>query len=92
MAAFQSFAKSGDASKITGFSLDELREANYQLGDRDKKTGWRIALTDKIAELEKADEKSEERKHQSKIRAWQLIVGILIALLIAGLSKILFGT
>lgn len=61
--------------------------ADEQLGQRDVGAGFRIAILNRIRELEDED----RRKHESKIRALHLVVGIFVGLLVAGLAKILFG-
>lgn len=59
MAAFQRYLTSDDRTEINIFSLTELRSANEQYGHRDLNAGFRIALLNRIKELE---EKREDRR------------------------------
>ena len=85
IAAFQRYFRSNDGSEIESLSLDELRSADEHLGERDTEAGYRIALRNRIADLERA----EQRGHESNIRASNLIarilIGLFIGLLVAGL-------
>lgn len=85
--AFQATFKRDNSAEIEGFPLSEIRDADAMLGDRDLNAGYRIAMRNRIAELER----DESRSHESKIRAWNLITGILIGLVIYGLGQVLFG-
>lgn len=88
IAAFQRYLSTNDTSEIDNFSLKELRSADEQLGQRDVGAGFRIAIKNKISEFELQD----TRKHESKIRAWNLVTGVLIGLVVAGLAAWLFKT
>jgi hypothetical protein len=88
VAAFQRYLSTNDTSEIDNFSLKELRSADEQLGQRDVGAGFRIAIKNKIGEFELQD----TRKHESKIRAWNLVTGVLIGLVVAGLAAWLFKT
>ena len=88
VAAFQRFVKDNDKSGIESFTLGELQHADQQLGNRDENTNFRLAIQNRIADLQQKD----QRKHESRIRAWQVVVGIIVALAIAGLTKLVFGT
>ncbi len=87
LAAFQASFKRDNSAQIEVYSLSELRDADAMLGDRDLNAGYRIALRNRIAELEQG----ESRKYESKVRAWNLVTGIIIGLVIAGLARLLFG-
>lgn len=84
--AFQRYLASNSRSEIELFSLDELRSTNEQLGQRDVGEGYRIAIRNHIKDIEE----KERRRHESKIRAWNLVVVVLVGLLIAALTKLLF--
>lgn len=84
--AFQRYLASNNRFEIELFSLDELRSTNEQLGQRDVGEGYRIAILNRIKDIEE----NERRRHESKIRAWNLVVGVLVGLLIAALTKLLF--
>jgi hypothetical protein len=87
-AAFQDYLTSNDASKIDTYSLQELRSADEQLGERDVNAGFRIAIQNKISDLKLKETKNNE----CKIRAMNLLIGILIGFVIAGLVGWLFNT
>lgn len=87
VAAFGAMFKRDNSEQVESYSLSELRDANAMLADRDLNAGFRIALQNRIADLGKGD----DRKHESKVRAWNLATGIIIGLVIAGLGKLMFG-
>ena len=88
IAAFQRYLVNNNDDEIKEFSLEELRSADERLGQRDVGAGFRIAIQNRIKELELR----ESRRHESWIRVWNLITGILIGLVVAGLASWLFKT
>ena len=86
LAAFGAMFKRDNTEQVESYPLSELRDADAMLGDRDLNAGYRIALRNRIAVLDKG----EDRQHESKVRAWNLVTGIIIGLVIAGLAKLLF--
>ena len=88
VAAFQRYLKTGEDGEINAFTLAELRSVDEQLGDRDTNSAWRLGIRNRIGDLQQ----KEQRKHESYIRSWQLVAGIITALLIAGLAKCLYDT
>jgi len=62
-------------SKVESFSLEQLRQVDEMLGDRDINAGFRIALRNQIKRLEEKG----QRLFESKIRAIYIIIGIAIA-------------
>jgi len=87
VAAFGANFKRDNSEQVESYSLSELRDADAMLADRDLNAGFRIALRNRIGDLEKGD----DRKHESKVRAWNLVTGIVIGLVVAGLASLLFG-
>jgi hypothetical protein len=87
VATFQRYLSTSDTREVDGFSLKELRSTDEQLGQRDTGADFRIAIKNKISDLELQD----TRKHESKIRALNLVTGILIGLVVAGLTAWLFN-
>jgi hypothetical protein len=87
-AAFQRYLANNDSTEIDALSLKELRSADEQLGQRDVGSGPRIAIQNRIKNLELND----ARAHESKIRAWNLVTGIIVGLVVAGLAAWLFRT
>lgn len=86
VSAFQRYLASNDRSEINAISVNELRMTDEQLGQRDVGAGFRIAILNRIRELDE----DARRVHESKIRAWNLVVGVIAGLLLAGLAKLLF--
>ena len=91
VAAFQRSLKRDNGEEIEAIGLVEVKQADEMLGNRDTDAGFRLAMRNRIKELENAESKQEQREHESKIRAWNLVTGILIGLVIAGIAKWLFG-
>lgn len=87
VAVFQQSFKRDNSADIEAIRIDELRDVIAMLGPSDLNAGYRIAVQNRIGELDQ----QEQRKHESKIRAWNLVVGIIAGLAIAGLVKLLFG-
>lgn len=87
LAAFQASLKRDNSEQVESYSLSELRDADAMLGNTDVSADYRLALQIRIADLEKGD----DRKHESKVRAWHLVTALIIGLVIAGLAKLLFG-
>ena len=87
VAAFGADLKRDNSAQIKSYSLSELRDTDAMLADRDLNAGFRIALQNRIGDLEKGD----DRKHESKVRALNLVTGIIIGLVVAGLASFLFG-
>ena len=65
VAAFQRCIKNGTKAEVEGYSLEELRRADQQLGTRDTDAGYRLALKERIEELEEIGERQSTRKHES---------------------------
>ena len=80
VAAFQRYLANNATSEIGAYSLQELRSADEQLGEKDVSAGYRIAIQNKIKDLEL----KEKRKYECKLRALNLLAGILIGFVIAG--------
>jgi hypothetical protein len=84
---FQVSFKRDNSEEVEAIALSELRDADAMIGHTDLNSGFRIAMRNRIAALEQ----KEARGYGSKIRAWNLITGILIGLVIYGLGQALFG-
>ncbi len=102
VAAFQRYTKTRDETEVDTFSLTELRLANEQLGHRDVRAAHRLAIQNRIGQLEEQDrlqhenEQEQDRRlheeemeqdrrgHESRVRAFHLIMALLVAI-IAGL-------
>lgn len=80
MAAFQRYEKSGDIGEVASIKLEELRHADVRLGNRDIDSGFRIAIRNRIKEIESVGEK----KYQSWVRA----VGYIVAFALGVISTV----
>jgi len=87
VSAFQRYIASNDTSEIDAFKLQDLRSADEQLGEKDISEAYRFAIRNKISELKL----KETSKNECKIRAMNLIAGILIGFVIAGSVSWLFN-
>lgn len=91
VAAFQASLKRDNSEVIEAIDLTELRQADEAVGNRDIDAGFRLAMQNRIKALEEKEKLTEQRVHESKIRGLNLITGILLGLVIAGLGGWLFG-
>jgi len=82
IATIQASFKRDNRPDVEAIPLAELRDADEMLGDRDINAGFRIALKNRIRDLEAAAALKELREHESKIRALNLVVGIVAGILI----------
>jgi len=87
VAVFQQHFTNNDASEIDIFSLQELCSVDEQLGEKDISAGYRIAIKNKISDLKL----KETKKDECKIRAFNLLIGIIIGFVISGLFGWLFS-
>lgn len=60
MGAAMRYVKSGDRSGLESFSLETLKKADYQLGNRDSESGYRRAISDLIAEREDNNDSTKQ--------------------------------
>ena len=65
MAAFQRSVKRDSREEIEAIGLDEVRQADEMLGNRDVDTGWRRAMQNRIKVLEAEEVRTEQREHES---------------------------
>ena len=85
---FQRYLKNNDPSEINKIKLEDLVAADERLGLRDINSNFRTVIKNKIKDLEL----KEARKHESKIRAWNLFTGLILGLTIAGVVAWLYNT
>jgi hypothetical protein len=86
VAAFQQNFKRDNSAEIETIRLDELRDADAMLGERDLNAGYRIAMRNRITDLDLL----EERQYDSKVRAWNYIMGVITGLVIAAVAASIF--
>ena len=82
MAAFQQHVKSQYLSEISRYTLHDLKRADEVLGSRDLNDSFRIALRNRIKELEGQGEK----KYQSHVRVIGYIVMFVLGVLATRLA------
>lgn len=86
VSAFQQQFKRDNADEIAKITLQELLDTDAMLADRDINAGFRIKVRECIAELQQ----NERRRHESRVRAGNYVMGIVTGLIIAGLAAWLF--
>jgi len=80
VAAFQRFVKTQTLGEIDKYNLADLQQVDAALGNRDLNAGFRIAMRQRIADMQM----SGERKHQS----WVRIVGYAVAFAVGVLATL----
>lgn len=87
VAAFQRFVKTQTPEEIDKYTLADLQQVDAALGNRDLNAGFRIAMRQRIADMQT----SGERKYQSWVRivgyAVAFAVGVLVTLVAQWLTK-----
>ncbi len=63
--------------KVKTYSLEQLRQVNEMLGNRDTEAGFRIAIRNQIKRLEEKG----QRMFDSKVRGMYIIIGLASAVL-----------
>ena len=103
VAIFERFIKTRDSAERDELTLEEIRSADEQVGNRDVDRGFRIAMQNRIKELEQNEQRAhesnvriEQQAHERKIGWKGLIFGV-IATILTGvfgtwLTRWLFGT
>jgi len=84
---FQRYLGSGDSSEIDELNIKDLVAAEEKMGLRGINPNFREVIKNKIRDLELKD----ARKHESKIRALNLITGLILGLVISGITAWLFN-
>lgn len=85
---FQRYLANNDPSEINKVKLEELVAAEERLGLRGINPDFRAVIKNKINDLKL----KEASKHESRIRAWNLVTGLILGLTIAGIAAWLFNT
>ena len=85
---FQRYLANNDPSEINKIKLEELVAAEERLGLREINPDFRAVIKNKINDLKL----KEASKHESRIRAWNLVTGLILGLTIAGIAAWLFNT
>ena len=83
MSGFQRYIKSRDLAVIERYSLEDLRHADESLGDRDVNADFRIALRNRIQDIQNKDEKNYQ--------SWVRVVGYRVAFVAGVLATPLAG-
>ena len=85
---FKRYLSSNDSSEVDKLDARELAAVEARLGLLSINPSFREVIKNKIKDLEL----KEARKHESKIRALNLVVGLILGVTIAGLAAWLFNT
>jgi len=83
---FQRYLSSNDPSEINKLNLEDLAVAEVRLGLKGVEPKFREVIKNRIRDLEL----KESRRHESKVRAWNLVTGFILGLAVAGASLLLF--
>ena len=84
---FQHYLASNDSSEIDKLSARDLIAAEARLTLKGFNPSFTAAINAQVRRLEQ----KERRKHESNIRAWTLVTGLLLSLVVAGVSALIFG-
>ncbi len=68
VAAFQRYTRTSDEAEVDAFSLTELRLADEQLGHRDVRAAYRLAIQNRIRQLEEQDRLQHENQQEQDRR------------------------
>ena len=99
---FQNYISTEDSSEIDKLDVEKLKAAEARMRLRQMNPQFCDVIKTKIKDLELRDAKiresnvkeielKEARKHESKVRAWNLVTGLILGLVIAGVSALLFN-
>ena len=83
-ADFQRFLKTGESSIIDTYSLAELRSADQQCGSKGIDGGFRIAMQNRIKQLE--EESLSQRQRKVRLIGYIIAIGLLLVLCIPYLT------
>jgi len=83
---FQRYLASSDPSEIDNLDFQELIAAEGRLSVRGTSPTFMAVMRVQIAMLVK----KEIGRHESKVRAWNLLTGFLLGIAIAGISAWIF--
>ncbi len=75
VASFQRYNKTGTITEIEGYSLEELRRADEDLEWRDQRSAYRIALTNRIRDLEEMTSTGATTPPKPQVPPWVVVVG-----------------
>jgi len=81
MSTFQRYVKSRDLAEIACYTLTNLLHADESLGDRDVNADFRIALRNRIKDIQNNDEKNYQ--------SWVRVVGYVVAFFAGVLATLL---
>ncbi len=89
-------------AEFEAFSLDQLRQVDEMLGNRDIDGGYRIRIRNRIKELEEqsrnAERRSEnlegrqeQRTYEKGVRIWSLVTAFVVGVAVTIVSQWLWG-
>jgi hypothetical protein len=85
---FQRYLASNDSSEIDDLNAQALRAAEARVSICGTNQQFTAVMKTQIAKLEQV----EQREYESKVRAWNLVTGLILGLVIAGVSAWIFHT
>ena len=84
---FKRYISSKDSREIDKLKSEELIIAEARLGMMGINPDFREIIKNKIKDLQI----KESRKYESKIRAWNLVTGLILGLTISGIASFIFN-
>lgn len=89
--AFQDSFKRDNSDQLNAFTLQELRDTDAMLGNRDLNDGYRIRLRQRIQDLERAEYETRDQRKWVRRQPVVFLSGVVSGLLVAAVSFYLFG-
>lgn len=83
---FQRYLSSSDPSEINQLNVEDLAAAEARLRLEGVNPQFAEIIKTKIRDLEIR----ENRRHESKVRAWNLVTGFILGVAVAGVAALLF--
>lgn len=87
MSNFQKYLVSRDISEIQQYSLEDLKHADASFGNLDLNAGFRIALRNRIKDLEAVEERIRQGGNQRFLYFAYFVSGIVVAVLAQWIIK-----
>jgi len=94
-------SRPGADIKFNSYTLEQLRQVDEMIGNRDIDAGYRIRIRNRIKELEEAlqlslqraerkEDKQEQRSYEKGVRIWKLVTGFFIGVVVTIVGQWLF--
>jgi hypothetical protein len=87
MSNFQKYLASKDISEITQYSLEDLKHVDASFGNLDLNAGFRIAMRNRIKDLEALQAQQREGSNQRLLYFAYFVSGVVIAVVAQWIIK-----